>query len=138
VVYSFDGSPELREQICPSCRRAYQWVTGLIQRDGDAFAVYYAQCHGHADTSEAWVDVVVGSWDEPTYSDHATFSCRVTHDGAGAVDAPVASKGEAPFSGALLARPDALRHPRIADVWEIVDFIVTTDPVVSARIYGST
>ena len=106
----------------------------MIQRDGDAFAVYYAQCHGHGDASEAWVDVVVGSWDEPAYSDHATFSCRVSQDGAGAVDAPAASKGEAPFSGVLLARPDALRDPRIADVWEVIDFIVTTDPEVSAHL----
>jgi hypothetical protein len=137
VAFSFDGTPDVRDQVCPSCGRAYRWVTGLIQRDGDAFAVYYAQCHGHGDTTEAWVDVVIGSWDEPTYSDHATFSCRVSQEGAGAVDAPVASKGRAPFSGELLARSDALQDGRIADVWEVVDFIVTTDPVVSAHVYES-
>ena len=92
MTFQFDGSPEVRDQVCPSCDRPYRWVTGLIQRDGDAFAVYYAQCHGHGDASEAWVDVVVGSWDEPEYSDHATFSCRVSYAGAGAVDAPVASR----------------------------------------------
>jgi len=48
---------------------------GLIQRDGNAFAVYYAQCHGHGDEAEAWVDVVVGSWGEPAYADHATLYC---------------------------------------------------------------
>jgi hypothetical protein len=138
VAFSFDGPPEARDQVCPSCGRAYQWVTGLVLRDGDAFAVYYAQCHGHGDGSEAWLDIVVGSWEEPAYSDHATFSSCVTEAGAGAVDGPVASKGEAPFSGALLTRDEALDHPRLADVWEVVDFIVTADPVVGAYVNRST
>lgn len=82
VALAFDGLPNVCDQTCPSCGRAYQWVTGFIERDGDAFAVYYAQCHGHGDEAEAWVDVVVGSWNEPDYTDHATFSCRVIQAGA--------------------------------------------------------
>ena len=137
MTFQFDGLSEVRDQVCPSCDRPYRWVTGLLQRDGDAFAVYYAQCHGHGDASETWVDVVVGSWDEPEYSDHATFSCRVSHAGAGVVDAPAASKGEAPFSGVLLPRGAALADPRMAEVWQVIDFIVTADPVVSAHVYGT-
>jgi hypothetical protein len=137
MALAFDGQPHVRDQTCRSCGRSYQWVSGLIKRDGHAFAVYYAQCHGHGDKAEAWVDVVVGSWDEPAYSDHATFSCRVSQAGAGAVDAPVASKGEAPFSGAMLSRSDALLDPRLPQVWEVVDFVVTTDPVLGAHVRAS-
>jgi hypothetical protein len=136
VTFAFDGAPRVRDEVCSSCGRAYQWVTGLVTRDGDAFAVYYAACHGHDDKSEAWVDVVVGSWDEPAYADHATISCRVSAEGAGAVDAPVASNGAAPFSGRLLNRQAALDDPRIDDVWAVIDFVVASDAVVSACING--
>jgi hypothetical protein len=37
----------------------------------------------------------------------------------------------------MLPRTTALEHPRIAGVWEVIDFIVTTDPVVSAHVYGA-
>jgi len=29
-----------------------------------------------------------------------------------------------------------LRDPRLAAVWEVVDFIVTSDPVLNARFHG--
>ena len=62
--------------------------------------------HGHGPAPEAWIDVVVGSWDAP-FLDHATFSIRVAEEGAGVVDAPVSSKGQAPFAGRKLTRDAA-------------------------------
>lgn len=133
VAFTFDQQPDVVAQECRSCGRPYEWVTGSILRDGDAFAVYYAQCHGH-DEDEVWLDVVIGSWEEPAYTDHATFSCRVTQAGAGLVDAPAASEGQAPFSGSKLTRSAALADPRLPDLWDVVDFLVVADPTVRAHI----
>jgi hypothetical protein len=37
----------------------------------------------------------------------------------------------------MLSRSEALRDPRLPDVWAVVDFIVTSDPVVGAHVYGT-
>ena len=109
-------------------------VVIFAKNDGDAYAVVGAECHGHGD-QEAWLDITLGSWVEP-YSDHFTASCRVSQAGAGAVDAPVASKGEASHYGELLTREAALMHPRISEVWDLVDAVVTGVPEVATVVYG--
>lgn len=83
------------------------------------------------------MDVVTGSWEEPDFPDHSTFSCRVTTSGAGLVDALVVAGGKAGFFGARLTREQALAHPSLDEVWEIVDFVVTTDETLVASLYGS-
>ncbi len=108
--------------------------------DGVAAAVYFAACHSHSGDSESdeiWMDVVTGSWQEPEFADHCTMSCRIAADGAGLVDPLVAAEGTADFFGRRLSRDEALVHPRLDEVWEIVDFVVTTDETLAAVLYGT-
>jgi hypothetical protein len=51
-----------------------------------------------------WLDVVVGTWEEPELPGHATFSCRIGIDGAGLVDACCGVEGRAPYFGNKLSR----------------------------------
>jgi len=112
-------------------------VTGFVTRNGDAFAIYHAQCHGHG-KSEVWLDLVLGSWDEPEFSTNATFSCRVGLDGAALVDACGVVEGRAAYFGQKLRREEALADRRLDSVWELLDFVVSNDPTISSYLYGAT
>ena len=119
---------------CDRCGREYDRVVIFVKRDGDAYSVVSAACHGH-DDQEVWVDATFGSWQEP-YADHVTLSCRISSAGAGAVDALVASRGEADYYGRCLSRDEALASPRLAELWPLVDEVVTTVPEVRSVIYS--
>jgi len=95
-------------------------------KNGGAYSVVSAQYHGHAD-AEVWLYATFGSWEEP-FSDHVTFSCRISEQGAGLVDALVASKGDANYYGRRLTREAALEHPALPLLWELVDQAVTFVP----------
>jgi hypothetical protein len=135
VPLSLDNERQELDITCPLCGRPFKLVTGFVYRDGDAWAVYHAQCHSH-DRSEAWLDIVLGSWDDDQPADSRTFSCRVGTEGAGLVDAPVSVEGRAPHYGRMLTRADALADDRLDDAWEVVDFVVTADPTVRKYVYG--
>jgi len=111
---------------CDGCGRDYDRVVIFVKRDGDAYSVASAACHGHED-QEVWLDATFGSWAEP-YDDHVTMSCRVSAKGAGAVDALVASRGEADYYGQRLTREETLASDRLPEFWALVYAIVTTVP----------
>ena len=116
---------------CDGCGRAYDRVVIFATKDTDAYSVVSVVCHGHE--GEVWLDATFGSWQEP-YADHVTFSCRVHPDGAGLVDGPVASGGTSAHSGTMLKREQALDHPRLPEVWALVDDVVVAVPQVATAL----
>jgi hypothetical protein len=106
----------------------------FAKRDGEAYAIANAVCHGHLDR-ELWLDATFGSWEEP-FTDHITMSCRATSQGAGAVDAIVVGSGEADYYGQRLTRDVALAHARLPDLWELLDAIFTDAPEAATAIYS--
>jgi hypothetical protein len=118
----------VQDLTCGECGRSYKRVVIFASDDGDAYSVVSAVCHGHRD-DEVWLDATFGSWQEP-FTDHVTFSCRVSSQGAGLVNAPVASRGEAEYYGERLTRDAGLDHPTLPSFWELVDRVVTTVPEV--------
>lgn len=68
--YSFDGDPTSQLTACSECGVEHQSVTGFVLRDGDAHAVYFAEWH--PTLVEAYVDVILGSFEEPAYLDNVT------------------------------------------------------------------
>ena len=42
-----------------------------------------------------------------------------------------------PLWGKKLSRDEALAHPWLPDFWEVVDFVLLTDPDVRRHIYDS-
>ena len=117
---------QVQDKTCPECGRTYERVVIFAARDGDAYSVVSAVCHGHPE-DDVWLDATFGSWDE-SFDDHVTFSCRISSDGAGLVDALVTGKGEANYYGKRLTRVEALEHPNLPALWELVDLVVTTVP----------
>lgn len=114
----------------------------MVSRDGAPYALFYASCYDHGDVRESWIDVVFGTWGEGAeYHDHLTFGCRFgpvansDQPSATAVNAAFAAPDNVLF-GQKLTRDVALQHPRLAEFWQIVDFVVATDPLVHAHHYG--
>jgi hypothetical protein len=120
---------------CSSCGREFSLVTAFVAESGSAIAIVYAACHSHADRNEAWLDVTVGSFEEPDFADQATFSCRARTEGATLFPALVAVEGRAPSIGKKLTVDEAHAHMRLPDVWALIDFMVTTEPTVRACVY---
>ena len=96
----------------------------------------------NGEVRESWIDVVFGTWGKGTDDhDHVTFGCRFgpvsnSHlPAATAVDAAsVAPDG--PLFGQKLSREETLAHPRIAEFWQVGDFVVEADPLVHGHHYG--
>ena len=128
------GERQVTEHTCSSCGRGYELVKGFAYEGPDAHAIYFAACHHHGGGHEVWIDVVFGEWDD-AFTDHVTFSCRITSAGASLHTPPVAVKGEAPFFGRKLTREDALVEPRLVAFWELVDHVVEHDDTIAGHLY---
>ena len=136
MAFSFDDRT-VRDRTCSSCGAAFRHVTGTIDHDGSAYAVYFAACHGEPE-GEAQIDVVPGTWGaDPPVDDHVTFSCRLRSDGAMAVDATVATAADDRLLGRRLTRDDALADLRVAEFWAVIDFLAGSDPTVHDAVYGT-
>jgi hypothetical protein len=138
VTYSFSGDPSIDKRRCPDCGSEHESVTGFVLKDASAHAVYYADWYPHR--KEAYVDVVLGPWEEPDYPDQVTFGCRL-----GPVegqDGPAASlvtggenKSDHPLFGVKLDREAALEHPMLAEFWDVIDWLVVNDPTLNENVY---
>lgn len=135
MAYSFHERT-VRNTSCAACGRSFQHVTGFINDEGGAYAVYFAACHAHPE-DEAQIDVVLGTWGaDPPVDDHLTFSCRLRPEGAMAVDATIATSADAPSLGRRLTRDEALRHPKAEAFWDVIDFLAESDPAIRAAVHG--
>jgi hypothetical protein len=132
-----DPERSVKQITCALCRRDHDQVTLLIHRDGDAHAVCFVALH---DAHEAWFDVILGDFGTDDDPDRVTFGCRVgSIDGQDEPAASLAQAGAAhedrPLFGRKLSRDDALAHPRLNDFWEVVDYVLTSDPLVNHHLY---
>jgi len=133
--FSFDGDSVEREITCPDCGEKHDGVTGYVLNHGDAFAIYFADWYPHE--NEAWVEVILGSFTEPDYTDDVTIGCRYGYvDGQ---SEPAASLFTPTRTGALfgriLDREDAMTSPRIADFWAVTDWLVVNDALLHKTVY---
>ena len=130
---------QVHTQQCTCCGAAIERSSSLVQRDGSAYAVYFASCYEHG--NETFLDVVFGTWGPTGAADHVTFGCRIgAVGGASEPSCSLVTGGELALDdavfGAKLTRDDALRHPWLGDFWTVVDFVLAKDPTVRAHIYG--
>jgi hypothetical protein len=133
VEFSFDGEPTVEHRRCADCGEEHETDQGFVMRDGVAYSVYWAAWYPHE--KEAWVDVILGSWQAPNYPDHVTFGCRIGHDDG--QDAPGCSlvrgadvRMDDPIFGHKLDRDEALAHAWLPAFWELVDWLMVNDPTL--------
>lgn len=135
MTLAIDSYRTHEHRACDQCGRGYEFIRGFILNDDDAYAIYFAACHDHDGTREAWIDVILGTFTDENATDHVTFGCRVGHF-PGQVE-PAASAVHAaqpycdrPIWGRKLTREEALAHPWAAAFWEVVDFVLLNDSTV--------
>jgi hypothetical protein len=134
-----------REYECSCCNAAIERTWNFIDRDGEPWAVYFANCYHHRDQPhDTWIDVIMGTWgddDVDGVNDHVTFGCRVgpvadsVFPAATLVDA-LQGFTSTPVHGMVLSREQGLAHPLLPQFWEIVDFVLENDPTVHAHLYS--
>ena len=140
MALAIEPDVKLVEHVCARCDEPFQRVTGFINHDGDAHAVYFASCYHHGG-HEAWIDVIFSKTWEDGVDDRETFGCRVgpvagqSEPAASLVTAGSAFRDSLLF-GRKLTREQALAHPRLPDFWAVVDHVLTNDRVVRDHVYG--
>ncbi|HEU4320011.1 MAG TPA: hypothetical protein VFS66_08010 [Acidimicrobiia bacterium] len=137
-MLSFDGDSRQTTRHCPDCGQSHESVTGFVLKEDSAYAVYYVDWYPHS--NEAYVDAILGSWDGPGYDDNVTFGCRLGEvEGYAGPQASLvtggAQRGDKPIMGTKLERDDALRHPLVAEFWELVDWLIVNDSLLHERVY---
>jgi hypothetical protein len=131
-------SRRVRTLRCDCCGQDRQVVNGLLHSDLEPLAAYFASCYPHE--RETWIDVILGTWEEGRNDDHVTFGCRI-----GSIEGyaePMCSLVSAasvfpdePIFGQKLDRDQALTHPWLATFWQIIDFLVLSDPTVDHHLH---
>ncbi len=139
---TFDGEPARQDKECAQCGRSYRLIKTFIRLGGDTHAVAYTALHCHSAVPEAWIDVILGTFGENTTDDHITFGCRVgpiegQTEPAASLVAGAIPYGDQAIWGQKLTREKALRHPRLKDYWEVVDYLLVNDPEIHAHVYGN-
>ncbi|PLW73122.1 hypothetical protein C0036_08910 [Streptomyces sp. DJ] len=134
---------QTRSFTCECCSAPIERSWCLVHADGTPHALYYANCYHHTDRDhDAWIDVIFGTWGQgvEAMSGHVSFGCRVgpvvgqTTPAATLVDAGTIYP-DGPLFGQKLDREAGLRHPRLAEFWSVVDFVLEADPLVRGHLY---
>jgi hypothetical protein len=128
-------SPPDRFGPCECCGGMNVRLTRFVYRDGDAHAVYYAAFANNHPEHELHMLVSIGEWgegSEPSQRDAFFCRLRATDDAYQLMleDAATSSWSEAGVVGKLLSQEEARAHPRKAEVFEIADEAVLSDPQV--------
>lgn len=118
---------------CECCGGLTVRLTRYVERDGEAFAIYYAMyANNHADNELAML-VSLGEWGEESEpSQRAAFYCRVrpTEESYEVMldDAAGSAWRDAEIVGTKLSREEALFHPWKATAFEVLDEAFVQDP----------
>ncbi len=134
--------------MCGCCEVPFERVTGFVNSEAGAFAIYYASCYHHHGMHEAYIDVIIdNAWDpdDPVSHpgpDRVTFGCRVGPVGdppniaCSLVDAASVAP-DTPLYGRKLDPDQARQHPWVSQYWETIDHILEHDATVRTHLYGT-
>jgi hypothetical protein len=121
---------------CACCDGQNTRLTRFVQRNGDAYAIYYAAFSDQHPTRHVHLLISIGDWAEDALTSARTafyLRIRATKD---QFEVTVCDAAESPwdrlgFYGRTLDREEALAHPMVRDVFHITDHIVAEDaPVI--------
>ncbi|MEV5650187.1 hypothetical protein AB0L57_18225 [Nocardia sp. NPDC052254] len=143
-----DPERDIQSGTCGCCGVPFERVTGFINSEAGAFAIYYASCYHHDGVHEVYIDVILdNAWDadDPVSRpgpDRVTIGCRVgpvegrPGNACSLVDGASVAP-DTPLYGRKLDPDQARRHPWIALYWETIDHILEHDSTVGTHLYGA-
>ncbi len=110
-----------------------------MSEDGSAYAIYYVRfTEGHRPPAVSTL-VSVGDWaDDAPPSSRVAVALELSVNPEGRA-ARVLERSESPWQhveimGEVLSRDAALAHPRLEDVFHIIDHIADDDPLIRAHL----
>lgn len=136
-MLSIEFEPPQESAPCACCGGRTTRLTRFVYQDGDAYAIYYALLADNHPGHAVSVTVSIGEWGEgSTPEQRVAFALEVRASDSqyqtGVVDAVQSPWREAKFIGRTLDRVEALSHPRIKEVFHIIDHVVMEDQPVHA------
>lgn len=140
MTLSLDGAPDIREQDCSCCGATFIVTDHFILMDGHTHAIAKTALHDHDGDHEAWIDVIFGPFGDNSAEGRVTFGCRVgpiagaTEPAATVVDA-AQPYPDSPVWGHKFSREEALQQDSLAQFWDVVDWLLSTDPTVHRHVY---
>jgi hypothetical protein len=135
-----DGESAVERSTCSECGADYLLVKSFFLDEAGPYAISFSALHWHGE-AEAWIDVIFGAFEgEAADDDRTTFGCRVGRVEGSDEPAATAVVAAVPYSdgpvfGHKLSRDEALAHPRIADFWRVVDFLLQHEPAVAHHVH---
>jgi hypothetical protein len=126
---------------CACCGTRSRTVHGFIYRDDDAHAVYYAGwSDGHPECGVS-IAIAVGQWGEGSSSADRTSIGIKAKPTPSSVDFTVLDPNESPWGdtplfGKMLEREHALAHPKLKEVLQIIEHVVSNDARIRDFLYS--
>jgi hypothetical protein len=125
---------EPKQSLCECCGQTSTHLVRYVSRDGQAFAVYFADFS----TGHDYVNVLAsfGDWVSDEGAEHRTaFALAIwVRDGGyqvGCIDAGESGYESNGVMGRILDRAEALEHPLKQEAFDLSDHIVECDrPVI--------
>ncbi|MBW8724824.1 MAG: hypothetical protein JF625_06670 [Inquilinus limosus] len=116
---------------CDCCGLPSTRLVRFVARDGEAFAIYRAILTRGPRHPRAEMIVGLGDWDEAASpEDRVAFAFQLWSDDSQCnigIVGPEQTAWSSGVLGRILAREEALRHPRLKDVFDLSDHIVGHD-----------
>ena len=134
--YSWNGEIEYDTFVCGQCSVEHPRAAGDILRDGEPHAYMRSTPAGGDSVGyDVYLYVAPVTGDEPAFD--ATFRVLyASHDERGHGHS---MQGGARFENgervASLTREEALAHPRLQDVWDVLDWLAFADPMAHQVVF---
>jgi hypothetical protein len=122
-----------RSSTCAHCGRPEVFLTRYVSKDERAAAIYYASFTEGHEPKEVSVLLTIGDFDgaaDP--STRLAFRLELRSGGSRVGDATDGRWTVPAFFGAPLTRAEALGHPRIDEVFEVMDVALEKDDIIAA------
>lgn len=115
----------------------------VLGDDATTSAVFMAFLYDHGDGREAFVDLILGPWqDGADPSERLTFSTRTGPVDGGSVGSTLLDGGSVsrddPMLGTKVSREDGLSHPALPLVWSYLDSVLVDVADVNQHLTGGT
>jgi hypothetical protein len=134
-IFTVEVDAPPKATTCDVCGLTAMNTTGFVYRDGDAFAIYHATLHRHADQARVDLGLAVGSWDaDDSVADISAFLSVWTEADEirfGFVDPAASGWSRARLLGHQLLASEARASAAGPEFIRIAEQVVRDDPTVA-------
>ena len=136
-MLTLEFEPEHESGPCECCGGRTTSLTRFVHKDGDAYAIYYAQFSNNHPEHSVLATVSLGPWGEGAVPEQrVAFALELRSSQSqyevAVIDADRSPWREAKIIGRTLNRDEALKHPMLAEVFHITDHMVLEDMPLKA------